>query len=311
MRLATRPRHEQGNHKRVITLERVETINLGAVLFALLILLWLAYALPRTAMRRDLMGQARALERNEVSASARDLSEAARSTRLPRETRAPMTEDRLLLRPADPTRRPRFDDAPGVRIDHELERHRSQGLLRGLLALLALAVVASAVAAWFSVIPWWSVAIAGAALGVYLLGLRRAEIERRNRAARAARIKRQQAAAAAIAAKERQAEQDAQTAARAQREQERTATAEKAPVRPAAPGEWTPRPVPVPTYRLRGEVEDLGSRHAAHRESVLGRPQRLEREDVEELEARDEAVIHGMAPAADLDLDAILARRRA
>lgn len=220
-----------------------------------------------------------------------------------------MTEDRLLLRPADPTSRPRFDEAPGQRIDHDFEHRRARGVLRIVLALLLVAVAASVALAVMSLIPWWAAAIAGGVLVIYLIGLRRAEIERRNRAARAARIARQEAAAVAAAAREREAEEKARAEERARREETSSRRAEETPVRAAAPGEWTPRPVPVPTYRLRGEVEDMGTRHASHRESILGRPQRFEREDVEEQEARDEAA-NRFAPALDLNLDEILARRR-
>ena len=104
----------------------MESINLGAVLFALLLVLWVAYAIPQLAQRRDVMGRARAAERTEVSATARDLSAAIRSRRPSREVSAPMAEDRLLLRPADPTRRPRFDATPGERIDHLEEALRVQ-----------------------------------------------------------------------------------------------------------------------------------------------------------------------------------------
>lgn len=65
--------------------------------------------------------------------------------------------------------------------------------------------------------------------------------------------------------------------------------------------------MPRPTYALRGEVDDLASRHAAHRQSMLATSVPLENEKVEELEAVDE----GFAPAQDLHLDEILARRRA
>lgn len=294
----------------------METFNLGAVLFALLLLLWLAYALPQVASRRDLMGQARAAERAEVSASARDLSEIARARRPSHEVTAPMRDDRLLLRPADPTRRPRFDDEPGTRIDHDLERHRSRRLLKAVLAVLALALVAVGAAAALSYAPWWTPIIPAVALGLYVIGLRRAELERRNRVARAARRARQQAASAGRA--ERAArhgvdatEQSAGTAADTaagdhDRADDLDASAELAAQRLSAPGEWVPRPVPRPTYALRGDVDDLATRHAAHR-ALVGAPVAFEADDVEELEAADET----LPPAMDLDLDAVLARRRA
>lgn len=294
----------------------METFNLGAVLFALLLLLWLAYALPQVASRRDLMGQARAAERAEVSASARDLSEIARARRPSHEVTAPMRDDRLLLRPADPTRRPRFDDEPGTRIDHDLERHRSRRLLKAVLAVLALALVAVGAAAALSYAPWWTPIIPAVALGLYVIGLRRAELERRNRVARAARRARQEAASVGRA--ERAARHGVDTTEQSagtvtdtatgdrDRADELDASAELAAQRLAAPGEWVPRPVPRPTYALRGEVDDLATRHAAHR-ALMGSPVAFEADDVEELEAADES----LPPAMDLDLDAVLARRRA
>ena len=82
---------------------------------------------------------------------------------------------------------------------------------------------------------------------------------------------------------------------------------ERAAEQVTRPGEWTPRPVPRPTYALRGEVDDLASRHAAHRRSMLPESVPLERAHVEEAEAVEES----FAPAQDLHLDEILARRRA
>src|SRR5690606_41333731 len=73
------------------------------------------------------------------------------------------------------------------------------------------------------------------------------------------------------------------------------------------PGDTPPRPLPMPTYALRGEVVDLATRHAAHRRSMAGATVPLEAANVEELEAVDET----FAPAQDLHLDEILARRRA
>ncbi|WP_228019416.1 hypothetical protein [Brachybacterium epidermidis] len=65
--------------------------------------------------------------------------------------------------------------------------------------------------------------------------------------------------------------------------------------------------MPRPTYTMRGEVDDLATRHAAHREYVRATTVPLERGDVELLEATDEQA----APAVDLHLDEVLARRRA
>ena len=81
----------------------METINLGAVLFALLLLVWLLYAVPRIAERRDLMGHARAVDLSRDSRAARDLTDAAHHRRRDPEVHAAMPENRLLTRPVDPT----------------------------------------------------------------------------------------------------------------------------------------------------------------------------------------------------------------
>lgn len=296
----------------------MESINLGAVLFGLLLLLWSAYALPGVAGRREEMGRARADELAALSPQARDLSAAVHSRharRSSREVTPPMPQDRLILRPADPTSRPRFDAEPGIRVDHLAERARFQRLLTATLVVLAIASVLTVVLALTQVIAWWVPVAALVVTGAFVIGLRRAELERRSRATRAATLERRERA------EEITARRSADTAGaaeatpviehvpaeapvqRAPLEQ----TAARAAQQVAAPGEWTPRPVPRPAYTLRGEVEDLGTRHAAHRQTMSVRTVPLEREGVEALEANDEQ----FAPARDLHLDEILARRRA
>ena len=164
----------------------VESFNLGAVLFALLLLLWVAYALPRTASRRDVMGRARAAERTEISPAARDLSAVVHSRRPTREASASMSQDRLLLRPADPTSRPRFHTDPGSRIDPFEERARSRRLLTVVLSALAVGTIILTVLAVAAAVPWWVAGLSAAGLGIYLVGLRRAELERRARSRTAA-----------------------------------------------------------------------------------------------------------------------------
>ena len=297
----------------------MESINLGAVLFGILLLLWLAYALPRTASRRDVMGRAHAADHAEMSSQARDLSAAvhARRSSSP-EVNPSMSQDRLLLRPADPTRRPRFDAEPGTRIEPVRERARSRWLLAALLVVTAALVVLAAM----KMVIWWVPLIALAGVGAFLLGLRRAEIDRRARATRAATRARQERAQQETARRREQPATGALAPSSSLRGAEGAAaiqappapardtlvnTSERAAAQVMRPGEWTPRPVPRPTYTLRGEVDDLGSRHAAHRQSMLATSVPLEDERVEELEAVDES----FAPAQDLHLDEILARRRA
>ena len=294
-------------------------INLGAVLFGILLLLWLAYALPRTASRRDVMGRARAADEAEMTSQARDLSAAVHARRTTAEVNPPMSQDRLLLRPADPTRRPRFDAEPGTRIDLAQERVRSRRLLRVVLAALLTATAVLTGLAVAQIASWWLPAIALAGVVAYLVGLRRAELERRARITRAATLARRQRAEQETARRRDAASAhpgtpasalataDVDVPARADAQATLETGSERAAEQVARPGEWTPRPVPRPTYALRGEVDDLASRHAAHRQSMMATSVPLEAEQVEELEAADES----FAPAQDLHLDEILARRRA
>lgn len=294
----------------------MESINLGAVLFGILLLLWLAYALPRTASRREVMGRARAADEAEMTPQARDLSAAVHSRRTSTEVNPPMSQDRLLLRPADPTRRPRFDAEPGTRIDSADERVRSRRLLRMVLGALLTVAAVLVVFAAVQVVAWWVPVLAAVGIAAYLVGLRRLELERRARATRAAtRLRRQRAEAETARRWEADQREHAPAsvtgAAPATLEPSPQAdletTSQRAAEQVSRPGEWTPRPVPRPTYALRGEVDDLASRHAAHRQSMLATSVPLENERVEELEAVDE----NLAPAQDLHLDEILARRRA
>lgn len=332
----------------------MESINLGAVLFGILLLLWLTYALPRTAARREVMGRARAAEKAEMTPQARDLSAAVHARRTSAEVTSPMSQDRLLMRPADPTRRPRFDASPGTRIEPPVERDRSRRLLRVVLAVLIVATALLVGLAVAQVVAWWVPLLGVAGLAVYLVGLRRAELERRARATQAASRARQERAereTARLRAEGRSrgalaAKRPSESVARAEETRgadetpsaaavataasavtARTAAAttslradiavrpvpdleagsERAAAQVTRPGEWTPRPVPRPTYALRGEVDDLGTRHAMHRRSVMPATTPLESGRVEELEAIDES----FAPAQDLGLDEVLARRRA
>lgn len=301
----------------------MESINLGAVLFGILLLLWLAYALPRTASRRDVMGRTRAADEAEMSSQARDLSAAVHARRTSTESiegNPPMSQDRLLLRPADPTSRPRFDAEPGTRIDPVRERARSRRLLGAVLGALLVVTAALVVLAALQIVVWWVPVLAAVGLAAYLVGLRRVELERRARLTRAATRQRRQRAEAETARRREAAEADgvarpapAEITASAVPDPEPTGradletTSQRAAEQLSRPGEWTPRPVPRPTYALRGEVDDLASRHAAHRQSMLATSVPLESPRVEELEAVDES----FAPAQDLQLDEILARRRA
>ncbi|UEJ83464.1 hypothetical protein Bra3105_03890 [Brachybacterium halotolerans subsp. kimchii] len=314
----------------------METFNLGAVLFALLLLVWVGYAVPRSAERRELISRARDAMRSRDSRTARDLSEAAHSRPRAREVHV-MNDDRLLLRPADPTARPRFDASPGTRVDPFEEAGRQRRTLRVVLLALALVTIGVGVLAGVSILPVWSVLLPLAVLAAYVVGLRRAELDRRSRLRRAAELRDAGTTASATASsparKSASAEEASQVATPTARSDERSTSATTARTQPdaaaqteehaelgeeiesasaalAAPGEWIPRPVPRPSYALRGEVEDLATRHAAHRSSVAPQQVALEVEtdDVVDEALREEPQ---RTPASDLGLDEILARRRA
>lgn len=281
----------------------METINLGAVLFALLLLVWLLYAVPRIAERRDLMGHARAVDLSRDSRAARDLTDAAHHRRRDPEVHAAMPENRLLTRPVDPTRRPRFEEP--ARIDVETAAPAGPGrrvravLLAGLVALTALAVVLAVIGA----VAWYVPLVPVAILAGYVALLRRAELSRRERLRQEVSARRRALAGA------RSAGGSAASAGATEAEQRESEAPSAAPAPAPRPGEWTPRPVPRPAYSLRGDVDDLDTRHAAHRASVLGTSVPLENEGVEEQEAARERV-ESLPVAADLGLDEILARRR-
>ncbi|MGP9695135.1 hypothetical protein ACT3TZ_11020 [Brachybacterium sp. AOP25-B2-12] len=291
----------------------METFNLGAVLFGLLLFAWLGYAVPRIAERRELMGRAQRADASHDTTTGRDLSATARSRRRTREVHAPMADNRLLSRPSDPTRRPRFEEPVRVELESfdEPAPSRSRSLLRGVLVGLTGVSVAGLVLAVTGVIAWWIPVVPAVALVAFVLGLRRAELVRRERARRdASRARRARTLAATAPVEVESAPAEVVEPVPAAPIAQTPTDVERAIARPApAAREWTPRPVPRPAYALRGDVEDLATRHHAHRESVLGISTAYEDEDVEADEAVREE-LESAAPAADLDLDAILARRR-
>src|SRR5699024_1855789 len=151
------------------------------------------------------------------------------------------------------------------------ERNRSRRLLGIVLgALLAVSAVL-VVLGIAQIVAWWVPVFAVVGLGAYLVGLRRAEIERRARVTRAAtREGREPGEAWSAGLRAREGTAPAQSggegpAARGQAPRSDLETgSRRAAEQVSRPGEWTPRPVPRPTYALRGEVEVLATRYAAH-----------------------------------------------
>src|SRR5699024_12837098 len=115
-------------------------------------------------------GRARASDRTDRSPAGRDLAAVLNSRRPTREARASMSQDRLRLRPADPTSRPRFHTDPGARIDPFEERARSRRLLTVVLSALAVGTIILTVLAVAAAVPWWVAGLSAAGLGIYLVG---------------------------------------------------------------------------------------------------------------------------------------------
>lgn len=152
----------------------MENFNVGAVVFALLIGLWLVYAMPRFADRRRILGEVEKVSAQRHSGSARDLTHAVRTYSRQREVEV-MRDNRQILRPADPTSRPRFDlpqsEADlGARVIAPAPR-LNRVLTAILLSLIVVTVALLVLAAVGAMSVWASVASCGL-LFAYIAGLR-------------------------------------------------------------------------------------------------------------------------------------------
>ncbi len=155
--------------------------NLGALLLALLLLLWLAYAIPRIAQRREHLGRSHEQSGERFSDTARDLTAGIRAQRQPVKA-SPMARNSALLRPASPIERPRFQlesgesDLGASIIGDQPRSQRSLAILLlsciGLTALLTLAAVAA-------LVPWWAAAAALVLTAGVVVGLRLTRDSRR------------------------------------------------------------------------------------------------------------------------------------
>ncbi len=84
---------------------------MGAVLVVVLVVMWVVYAIPHIAVRRDVMGQSHRRSRERAMTAPRDLTDRIHAPRqsIPHhETRMAMTDPVLRARPGDPTSRPRL-----------------------------------------------------------------------------------------------------------------------------------------------------------------------------------------------------------
>lgn len=283
------------------------TFNLGAVLFALLLLVWLAYAVPRIAERRDVIGQTRPIDLSRNTGASRDLTAAAHHRRRSPEVHAAMPDNRLLSRHLDPHGRPRSAEPapglPGREVAADRSRDGRRTVLVALVAVTAIALVLALVRA----LPWYLPLLSLAVVAGFVIVLRRAELVRRARVRGESTARHQESGSTRVSVE--QGATRAVSDASSDSGEQASLDAAPAPVTMRDPHEWTPRPVPRPTYSLRGDVDDLQTRHLEHRASVLGTPLGYEREDLEAHEATREQV-EGLAPAVDLNLDEVLARRR-
>src|SRR5699024_6956074 len=218
------------------------------------------------------MGRSRAADETEMSPQARDLSAAVHARRTTTEVNSPMSQDRLLLRPADPTRRPRFDAEPGTRIDPVQGRARSRRLLGRVPAGLLTATAALLALAPVQVVAWWVPAPAPPGAGASLVGRRRAEFAGRAGLARAATgageeraraetARRRDAAverspASAQPALPAPAEAAATPAATPASRTDLDETSQRASQQVSRPGVWPPRTMPLPTYAMPAEADD-------------------------------------------------------
>ena len=151
----------------------MNSFNLGAVLIALLVGMWLLYAVPRAADRRYTLGEAAKVAQQRHSESARDVTDACRTYSSLSHEVTDMPENRSLLRPADPTSRPRFGVEERTDLVHDRAHHTGLGTaLKAILAMLVLTTLASVVTTSLSLTNIWFPLGSVAALGLYLVVLR-------------------------------------------------------------------------------------------------------------------------------------------
>ncbi|EPH15800.1 hypothetical protein HMPREF1484_01437 [Dermabacter sp. HFH0086] len=148
----------------------MNSFNLGAVLIALLVGVWLLYAVPKTADRRYTLGEAERIAQQRHSESARDVTDACRTYSSISHEVTDMPENRSLLRPADPTSRPRFGVEKRTDLEHDRPHH--SGLNTALTVLLSILVgvtLVTVVTTSLSLTSIWFPLGAVAALGLCLV----------------------------------------------------------------------------------------------------------------------------------------------
>ena len=258
----------------------------SGLIFLVIIAIWAAYLLQHWVGRREHLATARSVDRfseaMRVLERRTPLPESDLSLPQPRSYSVsparPSRAEVVVKRAQSPTPTPRSRPAAALRsarVVHSLDglsARRVRGL--SLLASLSLVVVVPTLAA-FSVLPWWSVAVVVAELGVDFVWLRyaaaseraarraRSRIRPDNKSVRPAKL----LAPPAKASVPRYAARSTLSASRpaAQVEPVAAATSAGAAESPAAsagdsPAEvdlsgWAPVPVPPPTYTLKAKAE--------------------------------------------------------
>jgi len=285
------------------------------VIYAVLVVMWAAYFIPRWLRRHEELSEARSVER--FSRAMRILSR-----------REPTPDRRYVVmppRPADPARAsrvPRPHD--GGRRTYVSPTARRRALRRRrVLALLLLTFITAAAATPLSPLPWWTPLLALAGVVGWLVHCRlqarsRTVVSRTRQAARTrsrSRLMRFDALDRLMAVRRELAEERAAEEARWQEAEEamRRERAAEAAREGAAVDGWTPAPVPLPTYVTKPaaprpaptiDLTNPGAWTAAQAATVPTPPAR-------------EPAAHGSALSALLDdaaeaddqLDAIIQRR--
>lgn len=296
----------------------MNSFNLGAVLIALLVGMWLLYAVPKAADRRYTLGEAERVAQQRHSESARDVTDACRTyTSLSHEV-TDMPENRSLLRPADPTSRPRFGVEERTDFVHDRVPRTVLGTaVRSLLAILVVTTLVSVVTTSLSLTNIWFPLGAVAALGLYLVVLRVTRALRARTVTDAEQVN--EAEARVESASDVEEENDADVS---QAELERASEAENSRPIEMSPAERHEAFLrQVLEAREEGKGKALADERFASRVSfrygALSTGSSLEAADVEEREAESEVeqgtylASNAQVIGSGLTVDDVMRRRRA
>lgn len=294
----------------------MNSFNLGAVLIALLVGVWLLYAVPKTADRRYTLGEAERVAQQRHSESARDVTDACRTYSSISHEVTDMPENRSLLRPADPTSRPRF--GAEERTDLVEDRAPGPGLniaLTAILVILVVATLASVVTTSLSLTEIWFPLGAVSVLGLYLA------LVRATRSMRARSVRRPEdesdAGAPTEGAPEAEEEGAAELSDAVAEQASETEISRPSEMSPAERHEAFLRQVLEAREAGRGKAladERFASR-VSFRYGALSTGNSLEAADVEEREAEAEQGTYLASNAqvigSGLTVDDVMRRRRA